>query len=64
MSANNRKYPNPFVLAGVCVASYVAFYYLLQHRQTTYPASRQPRQRDDPLIPPVHPEDLPKNRTK
>ena len=63
MSPSNRKYPNPFLFVGVSLASYAAFYYLIQHRQATYPASQQARQRDSPLIPPIHPEDLPKNKT-
>ena len=61
--AGQRKYPNPLLFVAVCATSYAAFYYLIQHRQATYPASQQPRQRDSPFIPPVHPEDLPKNRS-
>ena len=64
MSPSNRKYPNPFLLLGVCLASYASFYYLLQQRQASYPASQQARQRDSPLIPPIHPEDLPKNKSR
>lgn len=62
MSPNNRKYPNPFLFLAVSLASYPVFYYLILHRQATHPASQQPRQRDSPLIPPIHPEDLPKNK--
>lgn len=62
MSPNNRKYPNPLLFVGVSLASYAAFYYLVLHRQATYPASQQARHRDSPLIPPIHPEDLPKQK--
>ncbi|PSR75124.1 hypothetical protein PHLCEN_2v9309 [Hermanssonia centrifuga] len=52
-----RNYPNPFLFVGISLLSYGAFWLLLQHRQATYPASKQPRQADSPLIPPIHRDD-------
>ncbi|OCH95226.1 hypothetical protein OBBRIDRAFT_721014 [Obba rivulosa] len=48
-----NKAPNPLFFVGLSVASFGAFYWLVNYRAKTYPASQQPRQRDDPLIPPV-----------
>ncbi|KAI0075801.1 hypothetical protein K474DRAFT_1599185 [Panus rudis PR-1116 ss-1] len=58
----NRKAPNPFLFVGISVLSFAAFYLTLQHRAATYPASKQPRQRDSPFIPPVHKEEDPEKK--
>ncbi|KZT03434.1 uncharacterized protein LAESUDRAFT_659924, partial [Laetiporus sulphureus 93-53] len=49
-----NKAPNPLYFVGISLASFGAFYYLVKYRAATYPASRQPRQHDSPLIPPRH----------
>lgn len=49
-----RKGPNPFLFLGLSVASFGVFYYIIKRRETVYPASKQPRQHDNPLIPPRH----------
>lgn len=49
-----NKAPNPFLFVGLSLASFGAFYLLARHRATTYPASAQPRQHDNPLVPPRH----------
>jgi hypothetical protein len=46
------KPPNPFVLLSITCASFAAFYLVLKHRETSYPASNQPRHQDHPLTPP------------
>ena len=54
MPAPKRNYPNPFLFLTISVASYGVFWVILQHRQTSYPASKQPRQSENPLVPPRH----------
>lgn len=54
-----RKGPNPFVLLSLFCLSSAAFYLTIQYRAATYPASKQPRQFDNPLIPPARKEDNP-----
>ncbi|KAI0693891.1 hypothetical protein BC835DRAFT_1275384 [Cytidiella melzeri] len=54
-----NKYLIPASFVGISLLSYGVFFLLLKHRQNTYPASAQPRQRDSPFIPSVHPEELP-----
>ena len=49
-----NKAPNPLLFVGLSLASFGAFYLLARHRATTYPASAQPRQHDNPLVPPRH----------
>ncbi|KAH9914693.1 uncharacterized protein B0H18DRAFT_886695 [Fomitopsis serialis] len=49
-----NKAPNPFLFVGLSLASFGAFYFLARHRAATYPASQQPRQQDNPLVPPRH----------
>ena len=49
-----RNYPNPFLFIAISVASYGVFWGILQYRQATNPASKQPRQYDSPLVPPRH----------
>lgn len=52
-----RQGPNPWLLLGLSVASFAAFYVTVKHREQTYPASQQPRQADHPLVPPRHKQD-------
>ncbi|KAI0736504.1 hypothetical protein C8Q72DRAFT_767859 [Fomitopsis betulina] len=49
-----NKAPNPLLFVGLSLASFGAFYLLVHHRSRTYPASAQPRQHDNPLVPPRH----------
>ncbi|KAG2079173.1 hypothetical protein BDR04DRAFT_997831 [Suillus decipiens] len=51
---STRKGPNPFLFLGLSLASFGIFYYIVKRRETAYPASKQPRQHDNPLVPPRH----------
>ncbi|KAI0340150.1 hypothetical protein BDW22DRAFT_1334971 [Trametopsis cervina] len=62
--ARTNKFIIPASFLGISLLSYGAFFVLLKHRQETYPASHQPRQRDSPFIPPVHTEELPKSQQR
>ncbi|ETW85580.1 hypothetical protein HETIRDRAFT_414588 [Heterobasidion irregulare TC 32-1] len=59
------KGPNPALFAGVALLSFGAFYFLVNHRAVTAPASARPRPNDHPLVPPIHSEeaDKPNPRT-
>lgn len=54
MSPPKRNYPNPFLFIAISAASYAVFWAILEHRKVTYPASKQPRQFENPLVPPRH----------
>ncbi|KAL1947490.1 hypothetical protein VTO73DRAFT_13214 [Trametes versicolor] len=54
MAAPHNKFPNPFIFLGISALSFAAFYATLKYRSITYPASAQPRQHDNPLVPPRH----------
>ena len=49
-----KKHPNPLLFVGISALSFVAFYATLKYRSTHHPASAQPRQHDQPLVPPRH----------
>lgn len=53
MSTNRNKAPNPLAFALITAASFATFYFVVQHREKTYPASSQPRHADHPLVPPI-----------
>ncbi|KAH7921486.1 hypothetical protein BV22DRAFT_728207 [Leucogyrophana mollusca] len=53
-STSTRRGPNPFLFLGLSVASFGVFFYILKRREATHPASKQPRQLDNPLVPPRH----------
>ncbi|KAH7908013.1 hypothetical protein BJ138DRAFT_409605 [Hygrophoropsis aurantiaca] len=53
-STSSRKGPNPFLFFGLSLVSFGAFLYIVKRREVTYPASKQPRQQDNPLVPPRH----------
>ncbi|KAH7889820.1 hypothetical protein F5I97DRAFT_1847582 [Phlebopus sp. FC_14] len=53
-STSTRRGPNPFLFAGLAAASFLTFYSIVKHREVTSPASKQPRQHDNPLVPPRH----------
>ncbi|KAJ7582470.1 hypothetical protein C8J56DRAFT_792423 [Mycena floridula] len=48
-----EKPPNPWIFVALTASSFVAFYFIVNHREKTNPASRNPRQLDHPLTPPV-----------
>ncbi|KAJ3793115.1 hypothetical protein GGU11DRAFT_430611 [Lentinula aff. detonsa] len=52
-----HKPPNHFLLIGLSLSSFVAFYTLVKYREKTNPASELPRQLDHPLVPPSRPRD-------
>ncbi|KAJ3805798.1 hypothetical protein EV368DRAFT_47663 [Lentinula lateritia] len=52
-----HKPPNPFLLIGLSLGSFVLFYSLAKYREKTNPASSLPRQLDHPLVPPSRPRD-------
>ncbi|KAI0670711.1 hypothetical protein C8Q78DRAFT_1037521 [Trametes maxima] len=54
MPPPQNKFPNPLLFLGISLLSFGAFYATLKYRATTYPASAQPRQHDNPLVPPRH----------
>ena len=54
MSNVNVRGPNPWLLVALSISSFVAFAAVLKTRETTNPASSQPRQLDHPLVPPRH----------
>ncbi|KAI0653219.1 hypothetical protein C8Q70DRAFT_928363 [Cubamyces menziesii] len=54
MPPPQKKHPNPFLFLGITALSFAAFYATLKYRAATYPASAQPRQHDNPLVPPRH----------
>lgn len=47
-----RKGPNPWLLVGLTVSSFAAFFFIVKQRENSNPASFRPRQADHPLIPP------------
>ena len=47
------KYPNPLLFLGITGLSFLAFAAALKHRESAYPASRQNRQHDHPLLVPL-----------
>jgi hypothetical protein len=47
------KAPNPLALVGIAAAAFGAFAYTVNSRQESHPASKQPKQRANPLIPPT-----------
>ena len=51
-SMNPKNVPNPFAFAGLSLIATGTLYWLLKRRESTYPASIQPRQHDHPLVPP------------
>ncbi|KAI0781280.1 hypothetical protein BD413DRAFT_462548 [Trametes elegans] len=56
MPPPSNKHPNPLLFLGLSLLSFGAFYATLRYRAVTHPASAQPRQHDNPLIPPRHRE--------
>ncbi|KAF9026954.1 hypothetical protein BDZ89DRAFT_952578 [Hymenopellis radicata] len=55
--SNHNKAPNPWIFAGLSVASFATFWFILKRRETTYPASSQPRHADHPLVSPIRKPD-------
>lgn len=51
----SNKPPNPKLLVGLTLGSFVVFYTLVKYREKTNPASQLPRQLDHPLVPPSRP---------
>ncbi|TFK72576.1 hypothetical protein BDN72DRAFT_316924 [Pluteus cervinus] len=54
--AGQQKGPNPWLFVVVSLTSFAAFYSVVKRRETSSPASLQPRQQDHPLVPPRHKE--------
>ncbi|KAF9070310.1 hypothetical protein BDP27DRAFT_1220740 [Rhodocollybia butyracea] len=52
-----NKFPNPFVLVGLSLSSFIIFYTVTKYREKTNPASQYPRQLDHPLVPPSRPRE-------
>ncbi|KAF9232011.1 ADK-domain-containing protein [Melanogaster broomeanus] len=54
MAFDLRRRPNPLLFIGLSLVSCGAFFLIVKHREATHPASKQPRQHDNPLVPPRH----------
>ncbi|KAF8502547.1 hypothetical protein BU17DRAFT_58691 [Hysterangium stoloniferum] len=54
-SSRNTKTPNPLAFIGLTILAFLSFAFVVQHRATTAPASKQPKQQENPLVPPHRP---------
>ena len=52
-----RNHPNPLLFLAISALSFAAFYATIKYRAVHHPASAQPRQHDNPLVPPRHKEE-------